>query len=232
MTDLALPLTVPLTRAALADQISHGAAQLRCGLPNGAAEQLADYLLLLDKWNARINLTAIRDLPSMVTHHVLDSLAIVPELAQVAHGRRLRIADVGTGAGLPGLVLAVAQPEWQLTCIDAVAKKIAFVQQAIGALQLANARAVASRVQDIGETFDVVTSRAYAALDEIIDSCQHLVAPGGVIAAMKGPRVDQEAQALPAPWRLAANIPLAVPGLNEQRFLAVLWRSDEMGVGR
>jgi 16S rRNA (guanine527-N7)-methyltransferase len=202
--------------------IAQGAADLRCGLPENGAARLADYVALLDKWNARINLTAIRDPAQMVTHHILDCLAIVPEVAQLTQGQPLRVADVGSGAGLPGLVLALAQPQLQITCIDTVEKKGAFVQQAIGLLGLKNAHAMAARVETVQERFDVVTCRAFAALAEIVQLSGHLLPPDGLLLAMKGPKVQEEAQALPTGWLFLGAIPLQVPGLKEERNLAVV----------
>jgi 16S rRNA (guanine527-N7)-methyltransferase len=239
--------------------IAHGAAALRCGLPEGGAAKLADYVALLAKWNAKINLTAIRDPAQMVTHHILDCLAIVPEVAALSYAARgpgtgidakayvasrrnrgamnsdtaheavpsgqaqsIRVADVGTGAGLPGLVLAFAQPQMQVTCIDTVEKKIAFVQQAIGLLGLSNAKALAARVETVQERFDVVTCRAFAALADVVTLAGHMLKPEGLLLAMKGPRVEREAAALPAGWLYLGAMDLKVPGLNEARHLAVI----------
>jgi 16S rRNA (guanine527-N7)-methyltransferase len=202
--------------------IAQGAAELRCGLPEGGASKLADYVALLAKWNAKINLTAIRDPAQMVTHHVLDCLAAVPEIARLTNGRLIRLADVGTGAGLPGLIIALTQPQMQVTCIDTVEKKIAFVQQAIGVLGLKNAKAMSGRVENIQERFDVVTCRAFASLVDMVQLAGHLLDPDGLLLAMKGPKVDEEAAALPAGWLYLGAIPLRVPGLNEERKLAVV----------
>jgi 16S rRNA (guanine527-N7)-methyltransferase len=218
--------TMPHT-AALTAAIEHGAAELRCGLPAGGAEKLARYVELLAKWNSKINLTAIRDPAEMVTHHILDSLAVVPEFARFTQGQGVRVADIGTGAGLPGIVLAVALPQLHVTCIDAVEKKISFVQQAIGTLGLANARAIAGRVEQHREIYDIVTCRAFASLAEIVQLTGHLVAPGGCILAMKGPRLEAEAAALPAGWSFLGAVDLRVPGLAETRNLALLRRAAD-----
>jgi 16S rRNA (guanine527-N7)-methyltransferase len=202
--------------------IAQGAATLRCGLPEGGAAKLAEYVALLAKWNAKINLTAIRDPAQMVTHHVLDCLTVVPEIAKLTQGKPVTVADVGTGAGLPGLVIALAQPQMHVTCIDTVEKKIAFVQQAIGTLGLKNAKAVASRTENLQEQFDVVTCRAFASLAEVIQLAGHLLDQDGFLLAMKGPKVEEEAAALPVGWQYLGAIKLAVPGLNEERHLAVV----------
>jgi 16S rRNA (guanine527-N7)-methyltransferase len=204
--------------------IAQGAATLRCGLPEGGAAKLAEYVALLAKWNAKINLTAIRDPAQMVTHHVLDCLTVVPEIAKLTQGKPVTVADVGTGAGLPGLVIALAQPQMHVTCIDTVEKKIAFVQQAIGTLGLKNAKAVASRTENLQEQFDVVTCRAFASLAEVIQLAGHLLDQDGFLLAMKGPKVQEEAAALPVGWQYLGAIKLAVPGLNEERHLAVVRR--------
>jgi 16S rRNA (guanine527-N7)-methyltransferase len=211
-----------LADAAIERAIAQGAADLRCGLPEGGAGKLADYVQLLVKWNAKINLTAIRDPAQMVTHHVLDCLAIVPEIARLTQGKPVTVADVGTGAGLPGLIIALVQPQMQVTCVDTVEKKIAFVQQAMGVLGLKNAKAVASRTENLQERFDVVTCRAFASLAEIVQLAGHVLLPDGLLLAMKGPKVEEEAAALPAGWLFFGAIPLQVPGLDEERFLAVV----------
>lgn len=194
-------------------------------LPDVIALQLADYLLLLQKWNRNINLTAVRELPDMVTHHLLDCLAIVQPLRLLTGGQPMHLADVGTGAGLPGLVLAATCPQLEVLCIDSVEKKVAFVQQAIGIMHLPNARATAARVESLTQQFDVVTCRAFASISEIITLAGHLVKEGGFIAAMKGPRLDKEAADIPAGWQVTEKIALTVPGLGEERSLAIIKRT-------
>jgi 16S rRNA (guanine527-N7)-methyltransferase len=217
--------------------IAQGAADLRCGLPEGGAAKLAAYVALLAKWNAKINLTAIRDPQQMVIHHILDCLAIVPEVAKLVFtthgsspqpsyasraGSAIQIADVGSGAGLPGLVLALVLPQLQVTCMDTVEKKIAFVQQALGVLGLSNAKALAGRVETVQKRFDAVTCRAFASLADTVALAGHLLVQEGLLLAMKGPRVEEEAAALPAGWLFLGAIPLQVPGLEEERYLAVV----------
>ena len=191
---------------------------------------LADYLLLLQKWNEKINLTAVRSLPDMITHHILDCLAVVPRLSvlfQKQPGSQ-NLADIGTGAGLPGLIIALLLPQVSVTCIDAVEKKIAFVQQAIGLMKLRNCTALAARVQDLDQQWDVLTCRAYASMADIIATSGHLLRAEGYIAAMKGPRLRQELAALPVGWHLLESVPLQVPGLNEERSLALVGRQQKL----
>lgn len=191
---------------------------------------LVDYLLLLQKWNEKINLTAVRSLPEMITHHILDCLAVVPKLSVLfqKQGASLNIADIGTGAGLPGLIIALILPQVTVTCIDAVEKKIAFVQQAIGLMKLQNCTALAARVQDLDEQWDVLTCRAYASMADMIATSGHLLREEGWIAAMKGPRLMKELAALPEGWHLLESVPLQVPGLNEERSLALVGRKQKL----
>ena len=217
-----------MQREQVQELIGQGALALRgVHLDHHATAALADYLLLLHKWNGKINLTAVRTLPEMITHHILDCLAIVPVIARLCETKavgNVAIADIGTGAGLPGLVIALTLPQVSVTCIDAVEKKIAFVQQAIGLMGLQNCTARAARVQDISEQWDLLSCRAYASMADIITTSGHLLRADGVIAAMKGPRLSQELSALPQWWSLLESVPLQVPGLNEERTLAVVGR--------
>jgi 16S rRNA (guanine527-N7)-methyltransferase len=201
-----------MTPAAALDR---GLEQLPLGLPEGAREQLLRYLELLAKWNRTYNLTAIRDPLEMVTHHLLDSLVVIPHLP-VGDGA---LADVGSGAGLPGIPLAIARPHWQVTLNDASQKRSAFLRQAAIELQLANVAVHEGRVEAWrpAARFAVVISRAFAELARLIASCRHLVRPGGVLAAMSG-----AAPAEPAAGELIA---LRVPFLNAARHL-VLYRVE------
>lgn len=189
------------------------------GLDPGLAAPLAEYLALLARWNRTHNLTAIREPERMVTHHLLDSLAVLPWIP-----RRGRLLDIGSGAGLPGIPLALARPELAVTLIDSVGKKAAFMQQAITALGLPNARAVHGRVEDYPSTepFDTVISRAFSSLDAFTGLSRPLLAPGGRWLAMKGRRPDDELAALPADIRVLGVHPVAVPGLEAERHLVEL----------
>lgn len=180
--------------------------------------RLERYLALLEKWNRVYNLTAIREPERMVTHHLLDSLAILP------HVRGPRVLDVGSGAGLPGIPLAIASPGLAVTLLDSNHKKVAFLQQAIAELQLANATVVAQRVESwqTGERFETVVSRAFADLGEFVSAAARLLAPGGMIAAMKGVHPHDEIERLPAGFRVREVLKLGVPLLDAERHLVLV----------
>jgi len=195
--------------------LDQGLEQLSLGLPDAARAQLLRYLDLLGKWNRTYNLTAIRDPLHMVTHHLLDSLVVVPHLP-VRDGA---LADVGSGAGLPGIPLAIARPHWQVTLNDASQKKSAFLRQAAIELGLANVAVHEGRVEAWRPVarFAVVISRAFAELGRFISCCRHLVRPGGVLAAMGG--------AAPAEAAAGELIALDVPLLKAARHL-LLYRVE------
>jgi 16S rRNA (guanine527-N7)-methyltransferase len=193
--------------------LGRGLDQLALALPANAAEQLLAYLELLMKWNRTYNLTAIRDPLEMVSRHLLDSLAVLPHLP-MQEGAAL--ADVGSGAGLPGIPLAIARGEWRVTLNDSNHKMCAFQRQAAIELELRNVEVHEGRVESWrpASRFTVVISRAFAALPEFIDKCRHLVAPGGAIAAMAG--------ALPQPLEPGCRaVELHVPLLDAQRHLVL-----------
>lgn len=197
-------------------ELLNGIQQLKISLGEEAQEKLLEYLSLLQKWNKFYNLTAIRDQNRMVTHHLLDSIAVVPYLWA---GRWL---DVGCGAGLPGLVLAVVKPDWQFTLLDSNSKKTSFVQQAIIELDLHNVHVCCARSESWRPTeqFDGIISRAFSELADLIHKTHHLIAPHGRWAAMKG--VPQnEFSRLPNDCRIEQVIPLQVPGLYERRCLVI-----------
>jgi len=204
-----------------ADQLSSGAAALGVALPEAAVAKLLAYLGLLVKWNRTYNLTAIRDERDMVTQHLLDSLAVLPHLGAMA-----RLADVGSGAGLPGLPLAIVNPALAVGSIEANQKKAAFQQQAKIELGLANLSIHCRRVETLrpGVPFDGAISRAFSSLAEFVTQAGHLVRGGGRLLAMKGAYPDEEIAAVPADWRVAAAHRLTVPGLAAQRHLIVLER--------
>ena len=201
-----------MTPAAALDR---GLDQLALELPGAAREQLLGYIELLAKWNRTYNLTAIRDPLKMVTHHLLDCLVVIPHLP-VEDGP---LADVGSGAGLPGIPLAIARPHWQLTLNDASGKRCAFLRQAAIDLRLANVAVHEGRVEAWrpAARFAVVISRAFAELARFIASCRHLVRPGGVLAAMSG--------AAPGGHETGELIALRVPLLDAARHL-VLYRVE------
>jgi len=168
--------------------LEHGIDALALDLPTSARTKLLEYLALMCKWNRIYNLTAIRDPLAMVTHHLLDSLAVLPHVD--TGGGPLRLADVGSGAGLPGIPLALVRPEWRVTLNDRSSKKAAFLRQAKIELGLGNVDVHEGSVQQWRPqlAFDCVITRAFAALEAFVSACRHLVAPGGVLAAMKGAR--------------------------------------------
>jgi 16S rRNA (guanine527-N7)-methyltransferase len=203
-------------RAALQARLEQGIAELGLALPADAVERLLEYQALLGRWNAAYNLTAVRDPAEMVTRHLLDSLAILPYV----QGESL--ADLGTGPGLPGIVLAIAAPARQILLVDSNGKKVRFLREAIRALQLGGVRAVQSRVEEVEGTFDCITARAFASLADMLGWGGHLLAPGGIWLAMKGKVPDEELPGVPPGFAVRAIHPLAVPGLDAERSLVVL----------
>lgn len=181
-------------------------------------QALRGYLDLLQRWNATYNLTAVRERGAMIVQHLADCLAVVAPLArQVAAGR---VLDVGSGGGLPGVVLAIMLPALYVSCADAVGKKAAFVQQVAGTLALPNLRALHARVESLqAEHFDLITARAFASLDDFTRLTRHLLAPGACWLAMKGKQPDAEIAALPPGVRVFHVEPLTVPGLDADRCL-------------
>lgn len=184
--------------------------------------RLDRFLDLLGRWNAAYNLTAIRDASQMRTQHLADCLAVVEPLRRHlgAAGRPVRIVDVGSGGGLPGVVLALADPGWQVTCVDTVGKKAAFIRQVAAELALPNLHVEQARVEELrAGPFDVITSRAFASLADCARLTRHLIAPRGVWMAMKGKQPAEEMAALPADIEVFHVEPLIVPGLDAERCL-------------
>ncbi|AOJ49469.1 16S rRNA (guanine(527)-N(7))-methyltransferase RsmG [Burkholderia thailandensis] len=210
------------SRETLQALLSEGAEALGVALSDVQRGALLDYVALLAKWNAVYNLTAIRDPRQMLIQHILDSLSIVPHLG--ARGAAAAL-DVGSGGGLPGIVLAIALPGWQVTLNDIVQKKSAFQNQAKAELKLGNLSVVTGRVEtlrpgaDVQGKFDVIVSRAFADLADFVTLARHLVAPGGSIWAMKGVRPDEEIGRLPDGARVKQMIRLTVPSLDAERHL-------------
>jgi 16S rRNA (guanine527-N7)-methyltransferase len=201
----------------LAEELSHGITQLGLNIPQESQAKLLAYMGLVQKWNKVYNLTAIRQPEQMVTNHLLDSLAVLPYLWP---GRWL---DVGCGAGLPGLILAIAQPGWEFTLLDSNSKKTSFVQQAIIDLGISNADVYCARVEEWNpdRKFDGIISRAFAELADYIRTTRHLLDAGGRWVAMKG-QLEQETKTLPVNVKIERIIPLQVPGLKAARHLAIL----------
>ena len=205
----------------LAAALDRGAQALGVALADVQRTQLLDYLALLAKWNKVYNLTAVRDPAEMLTHHLLDSLSIIAPLRRHTRGQPTRLLDVGSGGGLPGVVIAICCPEIQVSCVDAVAKKAAFVQQVAVALRLPNLRGVHARVEAVQDKFDVITSRAFASLADFTEWSAPALAEGAVWLAMKGKRPDDEIAALPPGVEVFHVEQLQVPGLGAERCL--LW---------
>ncbi len=188
--------------------------------------RLNRYLDLLAKWNAAYNLTAVREPLQMRRQHIDDCLAVVGPLRRQLDGnKRTRVLDVGCGGGLPGAVLAIAEPAWDVTCIDAVGKKAAFVRQVAGELALGNLHAVHGRVESFRSApFDVITARAFASLAELTKLTGGLLAQDGVWLAMKGKRPDDELAAVPADVDVFHVESVTVPGLDAERCLVWMRR--------
>lgn len=207
-----------------------GLRQLELALTDGQICTCLDYLDLLSKWSKVYNLTAIREPQEMLTHHVLDSLAIVVplrrQLSQLPHPvARPRMLDVGAGAGLPGVLIAVACPEISVTCVDTVAKKAAFIQQAAVTLHLTNLRGLHARVENLTDGYDVVSARAFSSLVDFVHWSDAALAPGGIWLAMKGKYPQEELATLLEAKASDIDVfhveQLAVPGLDAER--CVVW---------
>jgi 16S rRNA (guanine527-N7)-methyltransferase len=209
-------------RDALARMLEEGVQALGVELSAAQHEQLLDYVTLLAKWNAVYNLTAIRDPRQMLIQHILDSLSILPHLPA---RESAAVLDVGSGGGLPGIVLAIARPDWSVTLNDIVHKKTAFQSQAKAELGLANLSVVTGRVEslrpgvEVPKKFDLIVSRAFAELADFVTLARHLVADGGAIWAMKGVRPDGEIERLPAGAQVVQTVHLDVPMLDAERHL-------------
>lgn len=214
-------------------RLESGAALLDMVLGRETIGRLLQYLALIQKWNRVHNLTSVRKPETMLIRHILDSLAIVP------HIRGPRIVDVGSGAGLPGIPLALARPEWQLVLVESNHKKATFLRQARIELQLQNVEIAAARIEDFHEgTFDTVVSRAFSDLADFVRLAGHLCEAkngksggsgnseeGGRMAAMKGIHPHEELAQIPSPFAVEEVIPVTVPGLEEKRHLIVIGRA-------
>ena len=207
----------------LAETLVVGAEALGLALSQQQQQKLLAYLSLMAKWNRTYNLTALREPAQMMSHHLLDSLAAVQAFAGAAN-----VLDVGAGGGLPGIVLAIwaaeAYPSMRVSMIDTVHKKMAFLTQAKAELQLSNVSVYTARVEalQVDQPFDVITSRAFAELNDFINWSQHLLAPGGRYIAMKGLLPQDEIARLPAGWQVIKTEALRVPGLDAERHLVFI----------
>ncbi|MGZ8155421.1 MAG: 16S rRNA (guanine(527)-N(7))-methyltransferase RsmG [Burkholderiales bacterium] len=205
----------------LGEDLAAGLDALGVSVDAGAQDKLLAYLALLGKWNRVYNLTAIREPDRMLSHHVLDSLAVVPHIGGGA------IADVGSGAGLPGIPIALARADWPVTLIESNHKKSAFLKQAAIELALANVDVREERVENVepAASYDVVISRAFSDLAEFATLAGRLCARDGVLAAMKGVYPYEELAGVPGSYRVEKVVPLKVPGLSAERRLVILRRS-------
>lgn len=205
--------------------LRHGVDALGLVLTDAQIGALLDYMVLIQKWTRVYNLTAVRNPEEMLTHHVLDSLAVIAPLRRQLHALGLdesvRVLDVGAGAGLPGVVLAICCPTMTVHCVDTVAKKAAFIQQAAVGLKLPLLRGIHARVESLTEPYAVVTSRAFASLADFTQWSQGALAEQGVWMAMKGKNPEAEMAQLPAQVAVFHVEPLVVPGLDAER--CIVW---------
>lgn len=202
----------------LAEQLSAGIAEQDLEINPAVQQKLLAYLELMSKWNRVYNLTALRNPAEWVTHHLLDSLAALP------HIRGPVVVDVGSGAGLPGLVFAMVRPDWQVISVEAVDKKSAFQRQVAAELALANVCIEGRRVEDVALEFgaDTIVSRAFSSLADFVNLTRHLLKPGGQWAAMKGKLPQDEIDALPKDVHVREVAELKVPGLNAERCIVLM----------
>ena len=214
-------LTAGPAQAELGRRLEKGVAELGLSLGRDGAKKLLQYLALLEKWNQVYNLTAIRDREKVVSGHLLDCLAVIPHLAGT------RVLDAGSGAGFPGIPIAVARPDIQVALLDSNHKKAAFLRQAVADLQLRNATVICERLEawHADEKFDCIISRAFAEIAEFIALAGQLLAPGGVFAAMKGVHPFEEIERLPPEFRVRQVHAFAVPGLDAERHLVLIERA-------
>lgn len=205
--------------------LRQGLQTLALELSDAQVHTLLAYVDWVAKWNKVYNLTAVREPQEMLTHHLLDSLAVVAplqrQLAAVGKAAGATLLDVGSGAGLPGVVVAIACPQVRVSCVDTVAKKALFIQQVAAALRLPNLQGIHARVENLTQTFDVVSSRAFASLVDFTAWSHQALAPDGIWLAMKGKVPHDEVQALPPTVQVFHVEHLAVPGLDAER--CVLW---------
>ena len=214
--------------------LQKGLDDLGLSLTDDQQTKLLDYMDLIAKWTKVYNLTAVRDAQEMLTHHLLDSLAVIAPLrrelaalvqdaaAQTANAQpRFSLLDVGAGAGLPGIVIAITCPEVAVTCVDTVAKKAAFIQQVAATLRLPNLKGLHARVETLTQPYDVVCSRAFASLLDFTTWSKAALAPRGVWMAMKGKHPDQELAVLPQDVKVFHVEQLQVPGLDAER--CIIW---------
>jgi len=197
-------------------RLEEGLAILGLDVAGPSVRKLLAHAALIEKWNRVYNLTAIRDRDKIVSHHLLDSLAVLP------HIEAARCADVGSGAGFPGIPLAIARPDWEMVLVESNQKKATFLRQAAIELDLPNVSVFADRVESLEGSFDLVISRAFSETGEFVRLSRHLVGRGGHLAAMKGQYPEQELSHLPFGVEVEKVIPLDVPGLEGARHLVIM----------
>jgi len=208
-------------REKLAEVLNDGIEAMDLPLWAAQREQLMDYLALMAKWNGVYNLTSLRDPMQMVTHHLLDSLAAVSAFEGAKN-----VLDVGAGGGLPGIVLAIARPDMQVSLIDTVHKKTAFLTQVKAELGLKNVTVYTMKVQDLkAGPFDVITSRAFADLSDFVNWSGHLLGEGGRFIALKGTAPADEQERLPGEWKIQELRPIKVPKVEAERHLVFIEKS-------
>ena len=210
----------------LRPQLERALPALGLSLSEAQVGALMDYLALIQKWTKVYNLTAVRDPAEMLTHHLLDSLAVINPLRQQLAAlppseARRRLLDVGSGAGLPGIVIAICCPEIAVDCVDTVAKKAAFIQQVAATLKLPNLRGVHARVENLTDKYDVISSRAFASLVDFTSWSVQALAEQGIWMGMKGKHPAEEMAALPPSVKVFHVEQLVVPGLDAER--CIVW---------
>lgn len=205
-------------RDPLRQRLGAGLAALQLELDENVVERLLDYVDLLARWNATYNLSAVRDPAEMVTRHLLDSLSVLPHVAGAS------LADLGTGAGLPGIPLAIATPARAVTLVDSNGKKTRFLRAAVRELGLDNVRVVEARVEQAEGVYDCITARAFASLADMLGWGGHLLAAHGTWLALKGRYPQDELAALPPGFGVERILPLQVPGLDAERHVVVIKR--------
>ena len=205
-----------------AEKLVRGAAALDVELTEHQCDRMLRYMELMQKWNRTYNLTAVRSEADMLTHHLLDSLSVLPHLASSS------VADIGSGGGLPGIPIAIARPDTNVTLVEAVQKKAAFLRQAMIEVGLKNVTVVGTRVEDWRPKvlFDVVISRAFAHLRDFLSVAGHVCVPGGLMAAMKGVIPQEELEAVPTGFHVTRTIALKIPGLAAERHLILVKRDE------
>lgn len=212
-------------------RLEEGANTLGLPLDAGRREKLLGYMDLLKKWNKTYNLTALKTDEQILVHHILDSLSIINPLRErFSEQQPLRLLDVGSGGGLPGVILAIMNPQWSVTCVDAVEKKTTFVIQVAGILKLPNLKSKHTRIEQyVTEPFDIVISRAFASLADFANLSGSQVASTGSLVAMKGHYLEQEVAELHAQsdWQIEQYLPIHVPQMDAERCLIYLKREKK-----